>query len=223
MCTNSLLPPPFGLKRMPARRAWKASQFEHEEISRNSLLGRQPHFQVVGLRGRKAHVAGAKQDRAVMQAELLQNRFRIGYQGFVLLVAFIGMREFEEFHFLKLVLAQDAPRVFPRGAGFGTETCCPGRDVNGKLVFGQCGVAVEVVQFHLRRRRQPEIRVLRPGKDRRRTSAIAPRPSRRRCSRGTVAGSPCSRARGYAHPERNSPEPAPAALPSFYTPRNARR
>ncbi len=34
----------------------------------------------------------------------------------------------------------------------------------GKLVFGQCVIAVEIVQLHLRRRRQPKIRVLQPEK-----------------------------------------------------------
>ena len=48
---------------MLARRAWKDSKLEQEEISRNRLLSGKPDFEVVGLGGGEAHVAGAEAAR----------------------------------------------------------------------------------------------------------------------------------------------------------------
>src|SRR5690242_7049296 len=70
------------------------------------------------------------------------------------------MRELEKLNFLELVLAEDAAGVSPRGAGFGTEARGPGGDEDREDVFGKGFVAVEVVEFDFRGRREPEIGVL---------------------------------------------------------------
>ena len=56
-----------GRKRICARRAWNASQLLQDEISRYVVLARQPDLDVVGLRRREAHVAGAEQHAAIRQ------------------------------------------------------------------------------------------------------------------------------------------------------------
>ena len=68
------------------------------------------------------------------------------------------MRELEEFNFLKLVLAEDAARVFPSRSSFGTETSRPGRDVNGQLFLRNGLVAIQIVKLNLGRRGEPEVR-----------------------------------------------------------------
>src|SRR5208283_528205 len=105
----------------------------------------QPDFQVIGLRRSKAHVAGAEQHGAVVQSKLLQDCLGVAHQGFVFVVALVRMRELEEFHFLKLVLAQDAPRVFTRRAGFGAEAGSPSGHENRQLLLRERRVAIEVV------------------------------------------------------------------------------
>src|SRR6202008_4880936 len=99
------------------------------------VAGWQPHFQVVRLRGSETHVPGAEQHGTVMQTQLLQNAFRVAHQRFMLLVAFLRMRELEQFHFLKLVLPEDPAGVFSRGAPFGAEAGSPRSDKNGKLLL----------------------------------------------------------------------------------------
>ena len=48
-----------------------------------------------------------------MQAQLLQNFFGIVCQSFVFLVRMFRMRELHQFHFLKLMLPDDAAHIFP--------------------------------------------------------------------------------------------------------------
>jgi len=67
------------------------------------------------------HVAGAQQNGAIVQAEFFENGFGIAHQSFVLLVAFLRMREFEELDLLELVLAEDTAGVLSSGSGFGAE------------------------------------------------------------------------------------------------------
>src|SRR5579885_3363229 len=54
-----------------------------------------PDFDVVSLGGGEAHVAGAEQHGAVVQAELLQNHFGVAGQRLVFFVASFRVREFE--------------------------------------------------------------------------------------------------------------------------------
>src|SRR5579863_9299987 len=94
------------------------------------IATRQPNLEVVGLRRSKPHVAGAKQHRAVMQPELLEDRLRIPDQCFVFLIALVGMRELEQLHLLKLMLAKDAARIFPGRARLGAKARRPGCHMN---------------------------------------------------------------------------------------------
>ncbi len=95
-----------------------------------------------------------------MQAQLLQNSFSVPHQRFVLLVTLLWMRELEHLHFLKLVLPQDAARIFSGRTGFRAETGGPRRKVNGQLLFRQRRIAIEVMQLYFRSRCEPEVGVL---------------------------------------------------------------
>ena len=106
------------------------------------LAGREPHFDIVGFCGREAHVPGTQQHRAIVQTKFLQNSFRVANQRFVLLIAFFGMSELEEFDFLELMLAQNTPGIFSRGASFGTETGRPRRHIDRQFFFGHSFVAI---------------------------------------------------------------------------------
>src|SRR5713226_2907125 len=90
----------------------------------------QPDFKVVRFRGSKTHVAGTEQHGPKVQPEFLENRFGIAYQRFVLLVAFFRMGELEQLDLLKLMLAQDAARVFARRTGFRAEARGPCSKLN---------------------------------------------------------------------------------------------
>src|SRR6266481_1514611 len=121
---------------------------------------RQPDFDVVGFCRSKAHVAGAEQHGAIVQAELLKNGFCISYQRFVLFVAFLRMGELEELNLLELMLAEDPAGVFSGGAGFGAEAGGPCGDVDGEFIFGNRFVPIQIVKFYFRSRCKPEIGVL---------------------------------------------------------------
>src|SRR5258708_34272820 len=95
-----------------------------------------------------------------MQPQLLQNGFCISRQRFVLFVAFLWKREFEELHFLKLMLAENSARIFSRGARFRAEARCPGRNMDGKFVLGNGFVAIKIVQFDFGCRCKPKVGVL---------------------------------------------------------------
>ena len=71
-------------------------------------------------------------------------------QRLVFFVAFLRMRELEELHLLKLVLAQDAARIFSRRASLGAEARRPRGHVNRQFFLGNRFVAVEIVQLRLR-------------------------------------------------------------------------
>src|SRR4029077_12555413 len=84
----------------------------------------------------------------------------MSYQRFVLFVAFLWVGELEEFDLLKLMLAEDAARIFSCGAGFGAEASSPGGDVNRKFFFGHGFIAVQIVELDFGRGREPEVGVL---------------------------------------------------------------
>src|SRR5258708_22907681 len=115
-----------GLKRFAVRAGRDFAEF---------LARWQPDFNVVGFCGSKTHIARTEQHGAVMQAEFLQDSFGVANQRFMFFVTFFRMREFEEFHFLKLMLTQNSASIFPGGASFGTQTCRPGSDADRKPIF----------------------------------------------------------------------------------------
>ncbi|MCW0417619.1 hypothetical protein NB689_003373 [Xanthomonas sacchari] len=85
------------------------------------LLRRQPDFQVVGLAGREAHVAGAQQHLAVRQAKRLQHHFGAAGHAFVFGGAVLRAAHADQFHLLELVLADHAAGVAAAAAGLGAE------------------------------------------------------------------------------------------------------
>jgi len=66
---------------------------EQEEISRNSLLEGSQTFNIVRFGGRKAMSPVAKQHRAVVQTEFLENASAFRNQRLVFFVTFLRMRE----------------------------------------------------------------------------------------------------------------------------------
>src|ERR1700716_3197311 len=78
----------------------------------------------------------------------------------MLLVTLVWMGELKQLDLLKLVLAKNSSRVFPRRAGFGPEAGGPGGNVNGQLFFRKRFVAMQIVKFDFGSRRKPEISVL---------------------------------------------------------------
>src|SRR5690242_15874270 len=67
------------------------------------------------------------------------------------------MRELEQLNFLKLVLAEDAARVFARGSRFRTETGGPRGDIYGQFFLRDRFVAIQIVQFDFGSRGEPEV------------------------------------------------------------------
>jgi len=97
-----------------------------------------------------------------MNAELLENRFRVGNKRFELAITVFRPCELEEFDLLKLMLAFDSPGVSSGGACFRNESRRSGTHLDGQGV-GLYGVApVKVGQLRLCRGGQPKIRSLQP-------------------------------------------------------------
>src|SRR5690242_11618943 len=94
----------------------------------------------------------------MVQTQFLQNGLGVFGQGFVLLVAFFWVSEFEKLDFLELMLAEDAARIFSGRPGFGAEASGPGRDINGQLFLGNGFVTIKIVEFNLGGGCEPEIR-----------------------------------------------------------------
>ena len=85
------------------------------------VLARQPHLDVVGLLRRKAHVAGAERDDAVMQAEQLEHFLSASQHALVLFFRFFRRGDRDQFHFRELMLTDHAACIAAGGAGFGAE------------------------------------------------------------------------------------------------------
>src|SRR5215472_7124560 len=68
------------------------------------VLPRQPHLDVVRLRARRTHIAGAQHHSAEREAESPQDVLRVGGELLQFVIALLGSRELDQFHLLKLVL-----------------------------------------------------------------------------------------------------------------------
>ena len=108
------------------------------------LLAGEPDFEVEGLGGREAHVAGAEQDAAVGKLEGFEDLFGVAGELLVLGVGFFGARELDQLDLLKLVLADDAAHVFAGGSGFGAEAGRVGGEADGQPGFVEDFVAIEI-------------------------------------------------------------------------------
>src|SRR6202171_1205553 len=150
----------LGLEANAGAAGWKCFAVRTGRDLAEFVARRQPNFDVVGFCRGEPHVAGAEQHGAIVQAEFLENCFRVAHEGFVLFVAFFRMRELEELDLLELMLAEDAARVFSRGAGLGSEAGRPRGDVDGEFFFGNGLVPVEIVEFDFGCGREPKVGVL---------------------------------------------------------------
>ena len=121
------------------------------------LLARQPDFEVEGLGGAEAGVGGAKQNPAIGQLECFEDLFGVARELLVLGVGLFRAREFDQFDFLKLVLADDAARVLACGSSFGAETGRVGREADGQASFVENLVAIEIGDRHFGGGNQPVV------------------------------------------------------------------
>ena len=85
------------------------------------VLRGQPHFEVVGLGGGEADVAGAQRDDAVRQLEAPQDRFGVAGHLFERLVRSVRMDDLHHFDLVELMLADHAARVLAVASGLGAE------------------------------------------------------------------------------------------------------
>ena len=97
-----------GAARLEVREAGAARYFEPP------LLPRRPHFEIELLGVRETDVARAYREHAVWQIQLLQNPLGVVAELFELLETAVGVRPFDELHFVELVQAVENPRLYLR-------------------------------------------------------------------------------------------------------------
>ena len=113
-----------GSRIAPARLHAAGLEIAAVGAGRNFAIGvlrGQPDFQVKCLGGTKAHVATAQQHAAVRQAQFLQHSLCAKGHALVFGVGFLGFADADQFHFLKLMLANHAAHVATTAAGFGAK------------------------------------------------------------------------------------------------------
>ena len=84
-------------------------------------LPRQPHLQVIGLGGRKAHVTRAQGHHPIRQLQRLQDGFGMAHHRFQRRVGVLGTRHLHHFHLVELVLADHPARITAIRACLGAE------------------------------------------------------------------------------------------------------
>ena len=77
----------------------------------------QPDFEVVGLGGGEAHVAGAQRHDAVRQFQPLQDRLGVAGQLLERVVGLVRMDDLHQLDLVELMLADHAARVLAVAAG----------------------------------------------------------------------------------------------------------
>ena len=113
-----------------------------------------PHFQIVGFGCAKAHVAGAQGDYAIGQFEQLEDFFGMPHHFFERIVRLLGAHDLHHFHFVKLMLADEAAHIFAVGAGFGAEAGRMGGELERQFGRGQNALAHGVGKGYFRRGNQ---------------------------------------------------------------------
>ena len=109
---------------------------DRADLTKGVLPG-QPHFDVIGLAGAKAHVAGAQAHHPVGQAQLLQDGFGVAGHGFQRGIAGVGVNNLHHLHLVKLVLTDQAPCIAPGAAGFRAEAGGVSRQADRQGRLGQ--------------------------------------------------------------------------------------
>src|SRR5260370_19147646 len=103
---------------------------------------RNPSFDVIGFRGSEAQIAGTELHHAIMNAKLLENRFRVANKRFELAITVFRPCELEEFDLLKLMLAFDSPGVSSGGSCFGAKSGGPSAHLDRQGARLDCVVPV---------------------------------------------------------------------------------
>src|SRR5262249_43484044 len=103
-------------------------------------FGREPHFEVVLLRGRRTEIAGCDVDDAIRKSEPADNLLFNRQDALVLGFRLIGNAEHEHLDFVELMHAEDAARIFAVGSRLAAEACGEAA-VAGREITGREGVA----------------------------------------------------------------------------------
>jgi hypothetical protein len=120
------------------------------------VLGRQPDFEVVGLGGGEAHVAGAQRHAAVRQFQLFEDDLGLAGQFLVRFGRFFRMDDLDQLDLVELVLADHAAHVAAAGTGFGTEARRVADELQRQRLGSEDFVADDVGHRHFGGRDQVE-------------------------------------------------------------------
>src|SRR5262249_15912666 len=115
-----------------------------------SVLAWQPDFEVVGFRRAETHVSRRQHDAAIRQFEILEDLFGVASHRLQLIIRGFGKRDLDQLHFVELMEAYQAARIFAVAARFRSEARC----IRGHLYRQARGVenlvTVDISQRHLR-------------------------------------------------------------------------
>ena len=75
------------------------------------ILSREPDFNIVGLGRSETEITGTETDHLIGQIQLFENLFGVLQQSFQFIIGIFRETKFYQFHFIKLVLADQPPGV----------------------------------------------------------------------------------------------------------------
>ena len=107
-----------------------------------------PHFDVVGFLRSKSNITGAEFDDLIVQTEFLKGRFGMAGEFFENGERLVGMDYLDDFDFIELVHANDAPVVTSGTPGLATKTGSLAGHLNREISFREKSVAEEIGQGH---------------------------------------------------------------------------
>lgn len=108
------------------------------------ILARCPDFDVVSFGGTKSDIATAELDHSVVEAELLEDGFGVGGEFVEFVEGVLRGGDFDEFHFVKLVHADESAGAESGAAGFATEAGGVAAVLDGQSVRGDDLLTMEV-------------------------------------------------------------------------------
>src|SRR3546814_19900266 len=100
------------------------------------LLAGQPDFEIIGARGREAHVAGAQFHAAESEAELGEQGFGARRHPLVLGFGLVGGGDRDHLDLVELVLAAEAARIAAPGARLRAEAWRPPGEASRGFFLG---------------------------------------------------------------------------------------